>query len=341
MKNNLFDCGQAVRRIGIVVFDGVVLADVLDMADVFTLCDKLISAVFPKVPQYQVSIISSAGGPVTSSSSVQIMTESVAQFEQVCFDSLIVASGTGSFEAYRDPVLISWLQNIYPHVVHTAGICTGIFVLGAAGLLEEHKVAVHWALINKLLSEYPKIKIEKGSQIVEDEGIFTVSDVGIASNLAVQLVERELGATMARRVEQELILYRQSRDDLHNVHFLDPRKNMPVNRIHKASLWLAEHWNESISVIDVANEVAMSERNFTRQFKMETGKTPHDFLLQLRLDEVRRQLSETDFPVDKIARRCGLLSGAQVAKLFRKNNWQSPTEYRKLYRGTVDSVASK
>jgi transcriptional regulator GlxA family with amidase domain len=109
----------------------------------------------------------------------------------------------------------------------------------------------------------------------------------------------------------------------------DPVK---ASKIHRASLWFVEHLAEPVSVVDAANFVSMSERNFVRQFKRETGQTPHDFLRNLRLEAVRQQLTETDLPIDKIARRCGLFSGEHVAKLFRKHMWTSPTEYRKGIR---------
>ncbi len=321
------DC-SATKRIGIIVFDGVVLADVVGAADVFGIGDKLISIVFPGTTRYEVSVMSLTGGMIMSSASVQIMTSALTTFNDTIFDTILIASGTGNFDAYRDPELLLWLQKMRCNVRRIAAICTGVFVIGAAGFLNNRRATTHWALLDKLAREFPLIQIDREALITEDGDIFTSCDVGMAADLALRLLELDLGPTVAQRVAQSLVVCQRRRDNPHLEHttrLSDPVKNC---KIHKASLWFVEHLADPISVVDAANYVSMSERNFVRQFKTKTGQTPHDFLLNLRLEAVRQQLIETDLPVDKIARRCGLFSGEHVAKLFRKHMGTSPTEYR-------------
>ncbi|GAC1324867.1 MAG: GlxA family transcriptional regulator [Collimonas sp.] len=325
---------SSTRHIGILVFEGVVLADVVGAADVFGIGDKLISTVFPGTTRYAVSVLSISGGMIMSSASVQIMTSSLASFGKHQFDTLIIASGTGNFDAYRDPDLIAWLQQMRGNVRRIAAICTGVFVIGAAGFLNNRRATTHWALLDKLAREFPLIKIDREAQISEDDGIFTSCDVGMATDLALRLLENDLGPTVARRVAQSLVVCQRRRDTPPANQTSPANAPVKTSKIHKASLWFVEHLADPISVVDAANFVSMSERNFVRQFKRETGQTPHDFLLNLRLEAVRQQLTETDLPVDKIARRCGLFSGEHVAKLFRKHMWTSPTEYRKGIRPT-------
>ena len=323
---------SAVKHIGIMVFDGVILADVVGAADVFGIGDKLISTAFPGTTRYQVSIMSISGGMVTSSAAVQILTAPITQFDNQDFDTLLIASGTGNFDAYRDPVLITWLQKKRSQVRRLAAICTGVFVIGAAGFLNNRRATTHWALADKLSREFPTINIDREAQIVDDNNIFTSCDVGMATDLALRLLENDLGPAVAQRVAQNLVVCQRRRDTSPVNKPTRPVESIMNSKIHKASLWFVEHLSDPISVIDAANYVYMSERNFVRQFKRETGQTPHDFLTNLRLEAVRQQLSETDLPVDKIARRCGLFSGANVAKLFRKQMWPSPTEYRRGIR---------
>jgi transcriptional regulator GlxA family with amidase domain len=326
----------SIKHIGIIVFEGVVLADVLGVADVFVVGDKLISSVFPGAMGYTISLLSISGGSIRSSASVQIMTSPLPPHDTHAFDTLLIVSGTGNFNAYNDPHLINWLQNASRNVRRIAGICTGVFVMGAAGLLDNRYATTHWALQDKLLSDFPKVRVDRQAVMTEDGAIFTASEVGMASELALRFLEADMGSAIAKRVEESLLGSKRARRE-NPASSRPPKLNEAVasNRVQQASRWFEEHMAEPINMISAANFVSMSERNFQRQFKRETGWTPHEFLLHIRLEAVRQQLAETDLPVEKIARRCGFMSGEHVAKLFRKHMSMSPCEYRKIERSII------
>lgn len=328
----LADHAKSIKHIGIIVFEGVILADVIGAADVFNAGDKLVSSVFAGETGYAISLLSLHGGIVRSSASVQIMTLPFPSHDDHSFDTLLIASGTGNFDAYRDPGLLSWLQKASCSVRRIGAICTGVFVMAAAGLLDNRRATTHWSLQDKLTHEFPQTRIDREATITEDGGIFTASDIGMAADLALRFLENDLGPSVAKRVAESLVVCQHRR--------ANPSTNRPLklvqtcknDKIQQASRWFAEHMAEPISIINAASFVSMSERNFQRQFKRGTGWRPHEFLLHLRLEAVRQQLAETDLPVDKIARRCGFLSGEHVAKLFRKHMLISPCEYRKNER---------
>ncbi|WDZ95223.1 helix-turn-helix domain-containing protein [Herbaspirillum sp. WKF16] len=322
-----------IRHIGIIVFDGVVLADIVGAAEVFVVGDKMISSVFAGSTGYRLSLISLAGGMVMSSSAVQVMTSSLPQADNHHFDSLIIASGSGNFDAYHDAKLIAWLQQAQVRVRRIAALCTGVFILGAAGLLDKRRATTHWALRDKLQREFPQIVVERDALITQDGEIFTASDAGMGADIALRLLEEDLGTALAKRVAQSLVTHQRQREAPHT-HVTSHRvdDSLRNGRIHKALRWLEENMASPVSMNDAANFVSMSERNFQRQFKRETGLTPHGFLLKIRLEAVRQHLRETDLPVDKIARRCGFFSGEHVAKLFRKHLDTSPVEYRRSER---------
>lgn len=332
---------KAIKHVGIIVFEGVVLADVLGVADVFVVGDKLISSVFPGAMGYTISLLSISGGSVRSSASVQIMTAPLPPHDTHCFDTLLIVSGTGNFNAYNDPRLIDWLQTASRSVRRIAGICTGVFVMAAAGLLDDRYATTHWALQDKLLKDFPKIRMDRQATMTEDGTIFTASEVGMASELALRFLEADMGSAIAKRVAESLLGSKPLRRE--NATSSRPQKQNDAcasNRIQQASRWFKEHMAEPINMISAANFVSMSERNFQRQFKRETGWTPHEFLLHIRLEAVRQHLAETDLPVDKIARRCGFMNGEHVAKLFRKHMSMSPCEYRKIERSIVRQQTS-
>lgn len=337
----LTDYSRAIKHVGIIVFEGVILADVIGITEVFGVSDKLLSSIYVGETGYAISLLSIRGGVVKSSASVQIMTSPLPSHENHSFDTLLIVSGTGNFDAYRDPALISWLQKIKGNVRRIGAVCTGVFVMAAAGLLNNRRATTHWALQDKLMHEFPQIKIERDATITEDDGIFTASDIGMAADLALHFLENDLGPSVAKRVAENLQISSQRRDNppptTRPLKKSEMRKN---NKIQRASRWLEEHMAERINILAAANFVSMSERNFQRQFKRGTGWTPHEFLLHLRLEAVRQQLAETDLPVDKIARRCGFLSGEHVAKLFRKHMSISPCEYRKNERSAQKTLSS-
>ncbi len=323
---------KSIKHIGIIVFDGVILADVIGAADVFSVGDKLISSVFPGAIGYAISLLSIDGGAIRSSASVQIMTSPLPPHDNHSFDTLLIISGTGNFDAYSDPRLISWLQNINGSVRRIAAICTGVFVMGAAGLLNNRRATTHWALQDKLSKEFPLILLERDAKITEDRGMFTASDIGMASDIALSFLESDLGPAVAKRVAESVVGCQRRRENPLSIKPFKINETQTSNKIDQASRWFVEHMAERIDMLSAANYVSMSERNFQRQFKLSTGWTPSEYLLHIRLEAVRQQLTETDLPVDKIARRCGFLNGEHVAKLFRKHLSMSPCEYRKNER---------
>lgn len=336
---SLVDCSKSIKHIGIIVFEGVILADVIGAADVFGVGDKLISSVFAGHAGYSISLLSLNGGVIRSSTCVQIMTLPLPPHDDHCFDTILIASGTGNFDAYRDPGLIGWLRDIRNSVRRIGAVCTGVFVMAAAGLLDHRRATTHWALQDKLIREFPQIHVERDANTCEDDGIYTASDVGMATDLALMFLENDLGSTVAKRVADSLQVAQHRREQ---APVRPSKKTEPAKctKIQQASRWFVQHMAEPISIIDAANFVSMSERNFQRQFKRETGWTPHEFLLHLRLDAVRHQLAETDLPVDKIARRCGFLNGEHVSKLFRKHLLISPGEYRRSERASKSTLSA-
>jgi transcriptional regulator GlxA family with amidase domain len=139
------------------------------------------------------------------------------------------------------------------------------------------------------------------------------------------LVKRDLGLTVARQIAERLMPGASAK--LMSV-LSDAGATRVGDKVRASAQWLQENCERPISVIDAAQVVAMSERNFLRRFKLEMGITPSEYLLQARLDMTCRLLTDTELPVDKVARRSGMGSGDRLAKIFRKRLSISPSEYR-------------
>lgn len=150
---------------------------------------------------------------------------------------------------------------------------------------------------------------------------------------ALAFVARDLGTHVAREVAAGLLPDAGARW-LGAAHGADLSA---ADRIRRSAQWLQKHCERPISVADAAQEAAMSERHFLRCFKLEMGCTPSEYLLQARLEMTRGLLSVTELPIDKIARRCGMGNGDNLARMFRKRWSISPTEYRSSRRGSVQA----
>lgn len=331
MENSAVACGRAdkaPRNIGIIVSDGFILADIVDLAEIFVPSDKLISSISRGGARYVLSVMSLSGGMMTASTGVRIMTEALSLHDGKHFDTLIVAGGGGNFESYKNQNLVEWLQNARGRARRIAGLCAGVFVLAAAGFLDERRAAIHWALQDKLKREFPRITIDRDAQLVDDNGIFTAGDFGMASDLAWRLHNDDLGSAAAKRMARGPLSSTQ-RSSLKASDWTGTDATPRKSRIHEASDWLTENMASQINTSDAADFSSMSERNFQRRFKRETGETPRRFLQKIRMDAACRQLSETDLPIEKIAARCGFLNEQHMNKLFQKYLNMSPDEYRR------------
>lgn len=331
-SKELSEESSSIKQVGVIVSDGVILADLAEIAEVFFVADKMLSSMFSRSNGYHFSLLSVMGGMITTSSSVQIGTLALKHVTMSAFDSIIIADGRGNFAEYRNQQLLQWLRTPTSDPRRIAALCTGVFVLAGAGLLDHRKVATHWALRDKLHREFPNVDIQSSDIIIQDENVFTSADSGTGAEIALSLIEDDLGGSFANRIEQSLTVRQHhqfkpaiSRDSA----FKTGEKRHRSDRIQKSLLWLEEHMASPINLADAADHVAMSERNFQREFKRETGQTPHSFLTRIRLEAACLYLKESDLPIEKIARRCGLVSGEHLSRLFRKHHGISPGEYRR------------
>ena len=261
-----------------------------------------------------------------------MLTQALGQQSQI-FDTLLVASGSYNFIRFRERALLDFLQRGRSEARRIAGICTGVFALAEAGILNNRRATTHTALQSKLILEFPRIKLECRDTITEDQGLFTARDAGSASELALRWVEADFGSVMAIKVAESLNA--DPLDLANEAALVMPvvRKKPGANKMREASHWLLEHLADNINLSAAAESMCMSQRNFLRHFKREFSQTPREFLLQARLDMARHELRVTDLPIDKIGRRCGLGNGEHVAKLFRKYMALTPVEYRQREQG--------
>jgi transcriptional regulator GlxA family with amidase domain len=300
-----------VKRIAILLFDGFSLLGAGIVAEVFHMANELSSAKTRADCTYDVRFLSVEGGNVACSSSVRVWTDGLDARHYGGFDALFVAGGRGADEAAKDDRIIEWVRRVNSKTTVVKAISEGRRVLEAAGIGQAADAQARYgsAMIH----------------LVRDEQNVDAGDRYESMKGALSIVKRDLGLDISRNVAERLMPGSAAK----LVSILgDSGAASAGDKIRAAARWLQDNCERPISVVDAAQVAAMSERNFLRRFKIEMGITPSDYLLQARLAVTCALLTDSELPVDKIARRSGMGNGDRLAKIFRKRLMISPTEYR-------------
>jgi len=298
-----------ITRIDIALFNGFALPKVATIIEIFQKANAVgVSQQSPRA-LYDVSLLSASGGRIASSSSVFVWTESVETHHVTGERHLLfIAGGAGAPHACRDERLSSWLRRRHPLSEIVLPIAEGRLLLEAARLPSRYCPLLYDDYDGR---EYHKIR--------------PLSEAPSEVETALRVVEDDMGPDVARHVASSVAPQQ-------NVPFDTAISRGAASRISEpimaSARWLESNVDRPVSIDAAAQVAAMSERNFLRRFKSEIGMTPSDYLLRARLNMSCRMLVESRLPVDKIARRCGIGSGGQLAKLFRKYLATTPTDYR-------------
>ncbi|SFU24830.1 Transcriptional regulator GlxA family, contains an amidase domain and an AraC-type DNA-binding HTH domain [Paraburkholderia aspalathi] len=302
----------SVRRVGIVLFSGFALSQAAAIAEVFHSANALTESDRRHGIRYRVSLLSAAGGRIDSSSSVFVWTEDIeAHRQSEGFHALFITGGAGVNNALQDNGLIAWLRRTHPRSALVFPIEEGKLLLDVAGFGQASSVKRYGERTGGTL--WPAADSNPSSASVN------------SLRHALAVVEEDLGAEVARQIADRVA---PSGD---NRFTAIVRKNTSAGiseEIKKSAKWLEANGHRPVSINEAAQVAVMSGRNFLRRFKVEMGMTPSDYLLYVRLDMSCRLLLESDLPVDKVARRCGIGCGGRLAKLFRKHLATTPGEYR-------------
>ena len=300
------------RRIAIVLFDGCDLFGAATLAEALALAGEL-GATDPARCSWQTSMVSANGGKVKGSSALQVWTEKADAQQYAGFDAVFVAAGEQETVGRELAPMNPWLDRVRANA-------TPLTSLGSQRCVSHGEVG-----------RAPPSPTH-GDRHVTTGICASASPVapfhdGLVA--ALMLISREAGECIARHVAEHFPI--ASRTALASV-LDDVSASTPADKVREAARWLQDNCHRPVSVADVANVAAMSERSLLRHFRQEIGVSPSDYLLQARLARACRLLVDTDLPVDKIARRAGMSNGDHLARVFRRHLRLSPLEYRHRVR---------
>jgi transcriptional regulator GlxA family with amidase domain len=212
-------------------------------------------------------------------------------------------------------------------------VCSGAFLLGEAGLLDDRACTTHWWHTEELSRRFPSAKVDPDVLYVEDDRVITSAGTAAGIDACLHHVRCELGASVANRIARRMVVPPQ-RDGGQRQYIDLPVPECTADSLAPLLTWMREHLDEELSISLLARRAAMSERTFARRFGAETGTTPGKWLLGQRLHRARELLESSDLPVEAVATRCGFSSSALLRHHFTGQVGVAPAEYRRTFRAS-------
>jgi transcriptional regulator GlxA family with amidase domain len=314
------------RRVVIVAFPAVQALDVAGPSEVFSLAHRAASE-----PAYELELVAVDGRPILTSSGLRLVPHRSLGACRGSIDTLVLAGGLGVREAARDERLISWLRLAARRSRRVASVCTGAFLLARAGLLDGRRATTHWAAGEALKRSYPTIDVEPDPIFVRDGNVYTSAGVTAGIDLALALVEEDLGRQAALDVARSLVLFirRPGGQAQFSAGLAGQQAERPS--VRQLQGWIADNLDEDLSVAALAERSFMSPRNFARVFSREVGMTPAAYIESHRLERARTLLETTDLQLEEIARRSGFGTVETLRRAFGRRLNVSPSDYRSRF----------
>ncbi|OOC57113.1 MULTISPECIES: GlxA family transcriptional regulator [Nocardiopsis] len=312
-----------VHEVVVVVFDGVQSLDVTGPLEVFSGAAREPGAC------YRVRTASLGGGPVTCSNGL-VLVPSAALEEVEGVDTLVVPGGEGARRG--DGALVEWLRGRCGDAGRVVSVCTGAFLLARAGVLDGLRATTHWAHCERLAREFPRVRVDPEPIFVRQGRVVTSAGVSAGIDMALALVEEDLGRQVALTVARYLVVF--LRRPGNQAQFSAPLSAQVAQRpaVREVQHWVVEHPEGEASVEALARRVGLSPRQFARVFAREVGCTPGRYVERVRLEAARRWLEESDAGVVAVARRCGFASAEVMRRAFVRALGCSPAQYRERFR---------
>ncbi|MFE3189734.1 GlxA family transcriptional regulator [Nocardia sp. NPDC059240] len=255
-------------------------------------------------------------------------------------DTVIVPS-TPSVREDPPADLVEAVRAAYERGARVASLCTGAFVLAAAGLLDGRRSTTHWRHIDALRTRHPHLEIDPGVLYIDDGRILTSAGTTAGLDLCIHLIRKDLGAQAANAAARYLVVS-PHRAGGQAQYLQSPVPAQPSDSGLSLTLdWALTNLQRPLTVSDLATHANLSDRTLARRFHAELGATPLRWLLTQRLIRARELLELTDLPVDAVADRCGLGSPANLRTHFNREVGVSPSEYRRSHRPTRHEVITE
>jgi transcriptional regulator GlxA family with amidase domain len=276
-------------------------------------------------PVYDIRMLSRDGGPVRTSLGFQVLTE---PFSAEPYDLIIVGASVED----ASPEMIEFIRHARSHCRRIAATCHGTFILAEAGLLDGRRATTHWDRAGELRARYPNVRVEEDRIFIADGPVWTSAGMTAGIDLALALIEEDLGLEAARAVARRLVLYHRragGQSQFSSLLELGPKSD----RIQTVLTYARRNLAGRLSVDELADIAHLSPRQFSRAFQAETGKTPAKAVENLRLEGARTLMVDTNHSLDIVAQQTGFGDRNRLRRAFLRAYGQPPQVIRRQSRG--------
>ena len=285
---------------------------------------------------YSIQVLSTrSGGTVETAGGMSIGNASKYSDYAGPIDTLIAIGGDGAV-APQSEELTKWLQERAPSIRRIASICTGAFMLAAAGLLDGRRVATHWLWCEVLQSRYKQLKVERDPIFIKEDKFYTTAGVTAGIDLSLALVEEDLGHTVAAEIARILVLFlRRPGGQSQYSTLLAQQEDIENARMRDLPVWVKAHLSRKLDVEDLAKAAVMSPRTFMRQFKAQFNTTPARWVQSLRVEAAIQHLEDRSTSLSRIARITGFRDEQGLRRALLQQIGLTPKQYRERF-GELD-----
>ena len=314
------------KTLGLLAYDGMQALDLAGPLDAFGAANEWGGGATP----YALCIVGLSTTAVRAENGLRIVPECALE-DAPPLDTLLVPGGAGSRVIDGDARLMRWLRERASTTRRMVSVCTGAYVLAAAGLLDGRRATTHWRFAQDLQRRHAAVKVEPDRLYLRDGPIATSGGLTAGMDLVLALIEEDLGAAAALAVARHLVMYVKRPGN--QAQFSAPlaAQSQGTGRMGALVDWLLAHLGDGISIERMAEQVSMSPRHFRRVFADTFGATPARFVERLRLEQACLQLTQGRASIERVARGVGFNSADAFRRAFRSRYGATPIEYRERF----------
>lgn len=329
-----------IRHIVILVPPNSTLLTTVGPLEVFSKAIDQFNLIQDKVDfTYQTHIVSMAGGKlINTSSGLSILSEGCYDQIDYPIDTLMITGLARYLDESSKDKMLKWLKNQSKTIRRICSVCSGAFILAETGLLDGKKATAHWSKNEELAQMYPLVDVQIARIFIKDDNVYTAAGITSGMDLALALVEEDLGQSFALHIARWLVLYLKRPGNQSQFSTYLDYKSIGNPVIRRVCEWILEHLREELTVEALAEYAAMSPRNFARVFVRELKVTPAKFITKLRIENASQHLIDTQFSLDEIASFCGLKTAENLRRQFMNFMEVTPTQYRKSFQSSLVDI---